>query len=60
MDINSIMSSQLLEIQQTVQMSVMQKALNLGTTAAVNLLENMPEQPAAQHPFKGSVIDVSV
>ena len=58
MDINSIMSTQLLELQQTVQMSVMQNALNLNATAAVELLEDLP-QLQATHPYKGNYIDVS-
>lgn len=57
MDINSIMSSQLMQLQQTVQMSVLQNAMNMETVAAMSLLEDMP-QTAAPHPFKGSVIDV--
>ena len=59
MDINSIMSSQLMELQQTVQMSVMQNALNLNASAAVELLEDMP-QPQAAHPYKGTSVDISV
>ncbi|MFJ7951494.1 putative motility protein [Lysinibacillus sp. NPDC096418] len=59
MDINSIMSSQLLELQQTVQMSVMQNALNLNASAAVELLEDMP-QPQTAHPYKGTAVDISV
>lgn len=57
MDINSIMSSQLMELQQTVQMSVMQNALNLTTTAAVELLEDMP---LATHPYKGTTVDIPI
>ncbi|KOS66405.1 polyribonucleotide nucleotidyltransferase [Lysinibacillus contaminans] len=60
MDINSIMSSQLMELQQTVQMSVMQNALNLNTSAAVKLLEEMPQPQAAAHPYKGTAVDISV
>lgn len=58
MDLNSIMSSQLSELQQTVQTSVLQKAMNMDTTAAVQLLDQMPQQPQAAHPYKGTVIDV--
>lgn len=58
-DINSIMSSQLMELQQTVQMSVMQNALNLNASAAVELLEDMP-QTQASHPYKGTAFDISV
>ncbi|MFJ8262544.1 putative motility protein [Rummeliibacillus sp. NPDC094406] len=60
MDLNSIMATQLSELQQTVQMSILQNALNMNTTAAVQLLDQMPEQPQATHPYKGSVIDVQV
>ncbi|MER2263192.1 MAG: putative motility protein [Psychrobacillus sp.] len=56
MDINSIMSSQLAQLQQTVQMSVMKNALNMETVAAVEMLESMP-QPAT-HPSKGTVVDI--
>ena len=37
MDINSIMSSQLMQLQQTVQMSVLQNAMNMDTVAAVQI-----------------------
>ncbi|WP_277586203.1 putative motility protein [Psychrobacillus antarcticus] len=56
MDINSIMSSNLLQLQQTVQMSVLQNALNMETVAAIEMLEDMPQ--AATHPYKGSVVDI--
>lgn len=57
MDINSIMSSNLLQLQQTVQMSVLQNAMNMETVAAVELLEDMP-QTATPHPYKGSAVDI--
>ena len=50
------MSSQLAQLQQTVQMSVMKNALNMETVAAVEMLEGMP-QPAT-HPSKGTVVDI--
>lgn len=50
------MSSQLAQLQQTVQMSVMKNALNMETVAAVEMLESMP-QPAT-HPSKGTVVDI--
>lgn len=56
-DMNSIMSSQLMQLQQTVQMSVLQNALNMETVTAVALLEDLP-QTTAPHPYKGSVVDV--
>lgn len=58
MDINSLMSTQLMDLQQTVQMSVMQNAMNMNTTAAITLLEEMPQN--ASHPYKGATIDISV
>ncbi|MER2079180.1 YjfB family protein [Psychrobacillus psychrotolerans] len=51
------MSSNLLQLQQTVQMSVLQNAMNMETVAAIELLEGMP-QSAATHPHKGSVVDI--
>lgn len=59
MDINSIMSLQLTKLQQTVQMSVMQNALNLNASIAVELLEEIPQQQAV-HPYKGTSVDISV
>ncbi len=55
-----IMSSQIIELQQTVQMTVMQSALNLDMVAAVDLLEDLPQQQVAAHLYKGSVIDISL
>lgn len=51
------MSSNLLQLQQTVQMSVLQNAMNMETVAAVEMLEAMP-QVSASHPYKGSVVDI--
>ncbi|EGQ21469.1 putative motility protein [Mammaliicoccus sciuri] len=55
MDINSIMSSQLRSLQSTVQMSVMTKALSMETSAAAEMLNNLP---AATHPHKGASVDI--
>lgn len=60
MEINSIMSSQIMELQQTVQMSVMQNSLNLNTAATIELLKDLPQQQEAIHPYKGAVIDISI
>ncbi|KMN39309.1 putative motility protein [Lysinibacillus capsici] len=61
MEVNSLMSSQLMELQHTVQMSVMQNALNLNTTTAIELLKELPQQQTAPtHPYKGSIIDISI
>ncbi|WNN76587.1 putative motility protein [Lysinibacillus capsici] len=60
MEVNSLMSSHLMELQQTVQMSVMQNALNLNTTTAIELLKELPQQQTAPtHPY-GSIIDISI
>ncbi|MFJ8460950.1 polyribonucleotide nucleotidyltransferase [Lysinibacillus xylanilyticus] len=45
MEINTIMSS---------------SALNLNTGAVVDLLEDLPQQQVTAHPYKGSVIDISI
>lgn len=60
MDINSIMSAQVAQLQQTVQMSIMDKSLNLATASTVEMLEQMTEQTNANHPYKGTVIDISL
>ena len=60
MELSSLMSSQLRDLQQTVQLSVMQNALNMSTTAAVEMLREIPQTSSAAHPTKGTVIDVSV
>lgn len=61
MEVNSLMSSQLMELQQTVQMSVMQNALSLNTTTAIELLKELPQQQTSPtHPYKGSIIDISI
>ena len=61
MEVNSLMSSQLMELQHTVQMSVMQNALNLNTTTAIELLKELPQQQTAPtHPYKVSIIDISI
>ena len=58
MDMNSIMASQLRSLQSLVQMSVLNKALTLETSAAAEMLEVLPDQPSA-HPTKGGSIDVT-
>ncbi|MFJ8520060.1 polyribonucleotide nucleotidyltransferase [Lysinibacillus xylanilyticus] len=59
MEVNMIMSSQIMELQHTVQMSIMQNALNLNTVAATELLKDLPQQQVAI-PYKGSFIDSSL
>lgn len=58
MNLNSIMASQLRSLQSTVQMSVLNKSLSMGTAAATEMLNSLPDQPAAAHPSKGISIDV--
>ncbi len=60
MEVKTIMSSQIMELQHTVQMSIMQNALNLNTVAATELLKDLPQQQVSIHPYKGSVIDSSL
>ena len=57
MNINSIMSSQLSQLQHTVQLSVLQSSLNMQAVSAVQLIEGL-SQGDAQHPYKGSMVDV--
>ena len=59
MDMNSIMASQLRSLQSLVQMSVLNKALTMETSAMTEMLEVLPDQPAAAHPTKGASIDVT-
>ncbi|AYC29916.1 putative motility protein [Paenisporosarcina cavernae] len=59
MELSSMMASSLRELQQTVQMSVMQNALNMNTASAVQLLQDMPATPEVSHPYKGTIVDIS-
>lgn len=61
MDVSSIMSMQLMELQQTVQMSVMQKAMNMETSAVAQMVEQMPQIAAPSlDPNVGQNFDVSI
>ena len=62
MEINTIISAQLASLQQTLQMSILDKAMNTGATGVIQMIENLPEQQAAPatHPYKGQTIDVQV
>lgn len=54
-----MMSAQLAQLQQTLQMSILDKSLNMGAAGAVQMLEDMPQpQQAAAHPYKGQIIDI--
>lgn len=58
MEISSIMAGQLRSLQSTVQMSVLNKSLQQSTSAAVEMLNSLPNETAAAHPYKGASIDV--
>jgi hypothetical protein len=60
MDINSLMSVQVAELQQTLQLSLLQKATGAGVEGTLEMLEELPQQLQAAHPYKGTVIDVQV
>ncbi len=60
MDIQSIMSSQLMELQQTVQLSVMNQAMNMQTSAVAELMEQMPQQTVSLDPNVGQRVDFSI
>ncbi|MFO7316319.1 MAG: putative motility protein [Bacilli bacterium] len=61
MDINSIMSSQLASLQHTVQLSILDKSLNMGATGVIEMLDKSTQnQPPMNHPYKGNIIDISV
>lgn len=62
MDINSIMSSQLASLQHTVQLSILDKSLNImGATGVIEMLDKSTQnQPPMNHPYKGNIIDISV
>ena len=60
MEINSLMSAQVAQLQQTLQMSILDKSLNQGAAGVIKMLDDMPAQQTAAHPYKGQVIDVQV
>ena len=50
MELSSFISAQVAQLQQTGQMSIMNKSLNMGVASSIQMLEQMP---AAPHPHKG-------
>jgi len=60
LELSSFMSTQVASLQQTLKMTILDKTLQVGAQGTVELLKSMPTQPSAIHPYKGSVIDVSV
>ena len=55
MEINSFLSAQVAQLQQTLQMSILDKSINQGAAGVIEMLDDMPA-----HPYKGQVIDVQV
>lgn len=60
MEINSLMSAQVAELQQTLQLSLLQKANGVGVAGTLEMLQELPQQTATQHPYKGQFIDIQV
>ena len=60
MEINSFMSAQVAQLQQTLQMSILDKSINQGAAGVIEMLNDIPPQQTATHPYKGQVIDVQV
>lgn len=60
MEISSFMSAQVAQLQQTLQMSILDKSLNMGAAGVVDMLERMPEQQPTTHPYKGQIVDIQV
>lgn len=52
------MAAQLHSLQSAVQLSIMNKALSVGSSVVTEMLQQMPEQSTAVHPHKGLSIDV--
>lgn len=59
MEINSIMAQELASLQQTLSMTIMDKAITQGA-GTVELLQQIPQQQSAPHPYKGQLIDIQV
>lgn len=53
-----MMSAQLASLQQTLQMSILDKSMNNGAAGVIEMMEELPQQTAAAHPYKGQVIDI--
>ena len=60
MEINSFLSAQVAQLQQTLQMSILDKSINQGAARVIEMLDDMPTQQTVAHPYKGQVIDVQV
>ena len=60
MKINSFMSAQIAQLQQTLQMSILDKSINQGAAGVIEMLNDMPTQQTVPQPYNGQVIDVQV
>ena len=60
MEVNSLMSAQVAQLQQTLQMSILDKSMNQGAAGVIDMLDDMPAPQTAVHPYKGQVIDIQV
>ncbi len=60
MEINAQMSQQLASLQQTLQMTMLDRTMNADAAGVTKLMEQLPQQQAAPaaHPYKGQVIDI--
>jgi hypothetical protein len=58
MDMSSIMANQLRSLQSTVQLSVLNNALSMNTSAATEMLKSLSDQSIAVRPHKGASVDV--
>ena len=41
-------------------MSILDKSINQGAAGVIEMLDDMPAQQTAAHPYKGQAIDVQV
>lgn len=58
MELSSLMSTQVAELQQTLQMTLLQRATGAGVEGTLDMLEELPQQTSVAHPYKGQFIDV--
>ena len=60
MEISSFTSAQVAQLQQTLQMSILDKLITQGATSVIEILDNMSAPQITSHPYKGQAIDVQV
>ena len=59
LEINTQMSQQLASLQQTLQMTMLDRTMNADAAGVTKLMEQLPQQAApAAHHYKGQVIDI--